>query len=578
MNDITLTPPSAASVNHQSNLAEYGAAGNPVFGGLGGQFARVRQFLAQPAVARALPLLGLVGLVGAAALLWTILSAPDQRVLAERMADADKAAVAQLLDTSGIAYSFAGDTGALMVDEGQYHTARMALASAGLPKSAPDGDSMLTNLPMGASRAVEGEKLRMAREMDLARTIEAMDAVESARVHLALDAPSAFIRNRNTPTASVMLKLAGGQAISEGQVQAIVHLVAASVPGMAAQAVSVVDQNGKLLSADSDDAAASQQSRIQNDVEDRYRQSLASLLTPILGAGNFTAEVSADLIFDEKQATRETYPADDTRVAREQGSWSADNASASGAGYGVPGAISNQAPPAAVPGTTPQGVPAIPGPPISGEAVTATDPKRTSETFSRDFQLGREISVTRNATGTVRRISVAVALRNTNPKKPRTAAEIAAIENLVKSAVGFDAARGDQVAITARNFAETKSPETSITDAPWMASLIRNGSALLVILVLLFGIGRPLMKRRAAARARAEASQAQERAALGQDISSALAQAQPLDPDQPISLDMISRAPSYVQRAQLVRQFVRQNPDHAALVMRDLLADAGAKS
>ncbi len=573
MNDVTLTPPPAALVNSAANLPGYGAAGNPAFGGLGNQFARMRLFLAQPAVARTLPLLGLVALVAAAALLWMILSAPNQRMLSERMADADKAAVAQLLDSSGIAYSFAADTGALMVDETQYHAARMALASAGLPKSAPDADSMLANLPMGASRAVEGEKLRMAREMDLARTIEAIDAVESARVHLALDAPSAFIRNRNTPTASVMIKLAGGQAIGEGQVRAIVHLVAASVPGMAAQAVSVVDQNGKLLSSDGENSAASQQSRIQNDVEGRYRQALASLLTPVLGAGNFIAEVSADLLFDEKQATRETYPADDSRVAREQGSWSADNALASGGGYGVPGAISNQVPPAAVPSTTPQAIP-----PISGEAVTATDPKRTSETFSRDFQLGREISVTRNATGTVRRISVAVALRNTNPKKPRSAAEIATIENLVKSAVGFDATRGDQVAITARNFADTKLPESSITDAPWMSSLIRNGSALLVILVLLFGIGRPLLKRRSAARAKSDAEAAEIRTALGQDISNALAQTIPLDPDQPISLDMISRAPSYAQRAQMVRQFVRQNPDHAALVVRDLLADTGAKS
>jgi flagellar M-ring protein FliF len=571
MNDLTLTPPPAASINSRPNMASLDAVGTPFSSGaFGTQIARLKGLAGSPLMARALPAAGIALLLGAALLLWIMLSAPDQRILADRMNDADKAAVAQLLDGAGIAYQFDANTGAISVADGQYHAARMALASAGLPKSAPTGDSLLNSLPMGSSRAVEGEKLRMAREMDLARTIEAMDAVETARVHLALDAPSAFLRNRNSPTASVMLHLAGGRAISEGQVQAVVHLVASSVPGMVASGVSVVDQNGKLLSGDGENSAANAQLRVQAEVEDRYQQSLSALLTPIVGVGNFTAEVSADLAFDEKQATRESYPADDRTIARETGSWSADNQAAANGGYGIPGALSNQAPGAAVPGSQPQ----ISGPPLtSGEAVIAGDPRRTNESFTRDFQLGREVSVTRAATGTVRRVSVAVALRNTNPKKPRTAAEIAAIEALVKGAVGFDATRGDQVAITARNFADAKMPEPSVLEADWMPVLIRNGTALLVVLVLLFAVGRPLMKRWSAARAEAAAERAAQRQTLGTEISAALEHPITLDPNQPVSLEMITKAPSYAHRAALVRQFVRQNPDQAARVMRDLLSE-----
>lgn len=576
MNDLTLTPPPAASSPNRPNMAGMDAVGTPFSSGaFGSQIARLKGLAESPLVARALPAAGIALLLGAAFLLWMLLSAPDQRVLADRMNDIDKAAVAQQLDGAGIAYEFDANTGAISVADSQYHFARMALASAGLPKSAPTGDSLLSSLPMGSSRAVEGEKLRMAREMDLARTIEAMDAVDSARVHLALDAPSAFLRERNSPTASVMLHLAGGQSISDGQVQAVVHLVASSVPGMQAAGVSVVDQNGKLLSSDGENGAANSQLRVQAEVEDRYKQSLSALLTPVVGVGNFTAEVSADLAFDEKQATRESFPADDRTIARESGSWSADNAAAANGGYGVPGALSNQAPQAAIPENQPQ----ISAPPLtSGEAVTAGDRRRTNESFSRDFQLGREISVTRAATGTVRRISVAVALRNMNPKKPRTASEIAAIEALVKGAVGFDATRGDQVAITARNFADTKVAEPSLLEADWMPALIRNGTALLVVLVLLFAVGRPLMKRWSAARADAAKARAAQRQMIGAEISGALAQPVTIDPDQPVSLDMITQVPSYAHRAALVRQFVRQNPDQAARVMRDLLADGRSKA
>lgn len=538
-----------------------------------------RALASQPAVARALPFAAPLALAGAIALAWTTLTAAPQREVATGLSDSDKAAAATQLDSAAIPYAFDPDTGALTVDADAYHRARMALASAGLPKSAPEGDTMLDNLPMGASRAVEGERLRQAREADLARTIEAIDAVATARVHLAVEPPSAFLRDRAAPAASVMLRLKAGRTLSEGQVQAIGRLVAASVPGLSPDGVAVVDQAGRLLSGNGGIGAEDdRQLRIQGEVEDRLRRALATLLTPIVGAGAFTAEVSADLDFSERQATRETYPADDARVRSEQGRWSSDRGERPG--YGVPGTLSNVIPPDAVATTTPPVADPNAPPAADTSAVVATNPQRSSEEFKRQFELGREVSVTRATTPTMRRVSVAVALAQ--PKgKPRTVAEIAAIEALVKSAVGFDAARGDQVTVTARPFvAAEPAAEPALWEAPWFESAVRNGTALLVVLALLLGVGLPLRKRARRRRAEAEATEAALADAVAAQALSGLAPAgsggegagTTAAPGRPVTLDAIAAAPSYAARADLVRAFVRQDPDHAAAVVRRLLS------
>ncbi|MBU1462274.1 MAG: flagellar M-ring protein FliF, partial [Alphaproteobacteria bacterium] len=247
--------------------------------------ARLTGFMKQPAVAKSLPLLGLLGVLAVAGLAWMALREPPQRDLFRGLPDGDKSAVAQVLDQNGIPYDF-DNSGAMTVGEGDYFKAKMMLAAQGLPKSAPDGNSMIDSLPMGASRAVEGEKLRSAREMDLARTIEAIDSVESAKVHLAVEPPSVFLRDRAKPSASVMLRLANGRTLTDAQVSAIVHLVASSIPELSPDQISLVDQNGRLLSKNDSDSGDDRQLAIQSRIEDRYRQSVVALLTPILGANN----------------------------------------------------------------------------------------------------------------------------------------------------------------------------------------------------------------------------------------------------------------------------------------------------
>jgi flagellar M-ring protein FliF len=546
-----------------------------------GAFARMADFTRQPAVAKSLPMIGLLGVLIAAALAWAVLHAGPQRNLFTGLGDADKASVVQALDTAGIKYTIDNDTGALTVPEDSYYKAKMLLAAQGLPKAAPDGDSLITNLPMGASRAVEGARLRQAQEMDLARTIEAIDAVLAAKVHIAGDQPSVFLRDDTKAQASVMLTLRAGQTLSASQVQAIVHLVASSVDGLSPDNVSVVDQAGHLLSAQNADNqdATDKQVALQQKVEDRTRQSLTSLLTPIVGDGNFTAEVHADLDFTDTASTTETYPKDGAMVATEQGSWTNDPAGGEQNAQGIPGALSNTAPAPAKPATTPNGQPAATNGPQApgtqpGQATAAAQAK-TNESYNRSYQLGHQVSVTKNPVGTVHRLTVAVALRQPAGGKPLTAAQVQQIQDLVKGAIGFNQQRGDTVSVSQQQFA----PDAALAgpkwyEASWLPMVGRNLTALAVAAILVFGIGRPLLKRRAAAVEQKIENKAKERAAVGREIAQQISHSQAeaaVAANQPITLDMIESAPGYAARAELIRSFVRQDPDRAALVVRDLI-------
>lgn len=533
---------------------------------------QVRAFTAQPAVAKSLPYVGMVALAGLAAMIWMAFSQPPGRTLHPGLGEGDKAAVVEALRSANIPYTLDRSTGALTVPETSFHEARMLLASQGLPKAGPSGDDVINALPLGASRAVEGERLRGAREMDLARTIEAIDVVQTARIHLAVQQPSVFLRDRVQPAASVMLTLAPGRTLSDAQVQAIVHLVASSVPGLAPDGVSVVDQNGRLLSRTAGNGPAAESEHhvaVQAMVEERYRNALATLLTPIVGAGNFTAEVHADMDFSEVQATREDFPENARALRAEQGNWT--QAPEGNSAVGIPGALSNEAPPATEVAAQPDGVMAAP--------ATATDEQnagRRSESYNRNFAVGREVSVTRQQPGQVKRLSVAVALKNVEGAPARTNEELQAIEALVKGAVGFDEQRGDVVALSARNFAAVDAAEASWWDQEWVMPLVRNLTGLLVAALVVFGIGRPMLKKGGAALAKRAEEQKAARQAVKSEIAAAIADQARADPEGKVTLAMIESTHDFEARAALIRGFVRQDPSRAALVVRDLIrADKG---
>lgn len=514
-------------------------------------FGPLRDITLQPAVRKALPMIALTGAMALAAVTYFALSSPAQAPLFQGLAEADKAAVADALQSSGISYSLDPGTGAISVDAGKVHEARMLLAGQGLPKAQPNGDAVIASLPMGSSRAVEGETLRGAREADLARTIEAIDAVKTARVHLATPEPSVFVREAREPAASVMLTLQQGRSLSDAQVRAIRHLVASSVPNLAADAVSVIDQSGALLSSEQA-SADDRMFQLQLQMEDRYRQAVVALLTPIAGQGNFSVEVHADVDASESQSTRETYPKDDRALRSEEGnkSVSADGAESA---IGIPGALSNQPPPASQLSTT---APAAANPQTGQQ-------NQSEETYTRTFDVGREIAVTHQPQGGLRRLSVAVALRDLKGAKKRSAADVSALENLVKGAVGFNAQRGDVVAISARPFAEQTETAISFWDQPWFFPLVEQVGAVFAALIAFLFIGRPFVKavksKMALSRERTETEQ-QLLAATGQGRTSAA-----------VTIEMIEAAPSYEARANLVRAFIRQDPERAAMVVRQMI-------
>lgn len=528
---------------------------------MSGRFTPVQQFVRQPAVQRALPMIATTTAIGIAALAYFMTATAPQAPLFAGLDDADKAAVADALQSQGIAHTIDPTTGALTVDADKLYQARIALAGQGLPKAQPSGDSLISSLPMGSSRAIEGETLRSAREADLSRTIETIDAVKVARVHIAAAEPSLFVREDKPATASVMLTLQNGRSLSDGQVQAIRFLVASSVPGMNADEVQVIDQRGSLLS-DGVSNADMKSFQLQTQMEERFRRALDTLLGPMLGAGNYTVEVHADVDMSESQATRESFPKDDRALTSEQVTRTVSGEGNAPA-VGIPGALSNQ-PPQATTVTDSAPLPSAPG------AAPASQ-TNSNENATRAYEVGREISVTHQPQGQLRRVSVAVALNQ--GKKALTQADIAKIDALVKGAVGYDATRGDQVAISQRPFAKVEDAAPAFYDAPWFMPLLKQIGAVLAAILAFFFIGRPMIKA-----AKARAVERAERNSKLEESLLAVADRQALSApsaggSREITLEMIEAAPSYEARANLVRAFVRQDSARAALVVRQLMQE-----
>uniref|UniRef100_UPI0035CB7C79 flagellar basal-body MS-ring/collar protein FliF n=1 Tax=uncultured Sphingomonas sp. TaxID=158754 RepID=UPI0035CB7C79 len=552
---------------------------------------QLQGLLAQPAVRRSLPMALLIGLIGAAALAWMMLASPNQKVLFAGLADADKASVTTALQAANITSKIDAGTGALTVNEDDYSRARILLAGQGLPKAAPGGYAILDNLPMGVSRAVEGERLRQARETELARSIQEIDAVAEARVHLATPEQSVFVRDNAAPSASVIVKLQPGRSLGDSQVSSIVNLVASSVPGMKPEGVTIVDQMGGLLTKGANQSALGIESdervAFQRRVEEKYRAQVVQMLTPLIGAGNFTTEVQADVDLNETQATRESY--DKQGVLRvEQGQWTGNGKEGAAPG-GIPGALSNTPPPASTlsaPQPTPSPspspaaaagavatTPGTTGPVVAAAAGAVSDALKASDQYSRAYDLGKEVSVSRTAPGTITRLSVAVLLRDPETGKPRGTLEIQQITQLVQTAVGFNQGRGDQVTVISRKFAGATALDDKQPwyEAGWLPVVARNATALVIALLVLFLGVRPLAT--AVLKKREEAPQA--RATLGRDFGGADGyeggQIPPPRSDQPVSIDALESARNYDDRIGMVRGFTRDNPARAALAVRDMI-------
>lgn len=512
----------------------------------GSTLERVRTFTAQPPVRKALPWFAGAAGLGLLALTWAALSPAPQRVLYSSLGDSERADVAGALDKAGIGYTIDNATGALTVDEGNLYRARMLVASEGALAVPESGSEMLNSLPMGASRTLEGDRLRAAQERELTLTIGEIDGVEAVRVHLARAERSVFVREDAPPTASVMVRMASGRQLSDGQVTAIANLVAASVPGLSIDAVRIVDQHGRLLSQP--DSADSDRLNLQSRMESKLRAQVAQLLTPMLGEGNFSSEIQIELDMNEVTSARESYEKDGA-VRRET---QQESQTVGGGAVGVPGVLSN---------TPPADAQAQPGAP--GDTTGAPQPPTTGESSAtRTYELGREVAVSNSAPGSVRRLSVAVALSK-EAMKGTSPAELKKIEELIGAAVGANAERGDQVAVVVRPFEVAEMEALPFWETPWFATILRNVVALLaVLLVLLFGV-RPLVKAVAGRKQSAEDAEDEEGDAPAGSGRRAMGRTADYGPDRE----------QLTAQIELAQRIVREKPDDALMALRRMLGD-----
>ncbi|HBQ93580.1 MAG TPA: flagellar M-ring protein FliF, partial [Erythrobacter sp.] len=269
------------------------------------------------------------------ALTWATLSPAPQRVLYSSLGDAERASVVATLDQAGVDYTIDNNTGALTVGEDDVYRARMLVASDGSLATPESGADLIENLPMGASRTLEGDRLRAAQERELMMTIMEIDGVEAVRVHIAKAERSVFVREDVAPSASIMLRMARGRQLTDSQVTAITNLVAGSVPGLGIDAVKVVDQHGKLLTQMRDPNSG--RLDLQSQMEAKLNAQVDQLLAPMFGAAAFTSQVQVDLDMNEVTSARESYDKDGT-IRRETTQLSQSAGAQAG---GIPGVLAN---------------------------------------------------------------------------------------------------------------------------------------------------------------------------------------------------------------------------------------------
>ncbi|MFT4026629.1 MAG: flagellar basal-body MS-ring/collar protein FliF [Novosphingobium sp.] len=523
---------------------------------------RVKSFTAQPAVKKTIPFFIGVAALGGVALTWSLLSTGPQRTLYSTLDDSERASVVAALDKAAIPYRIDNQTGALTVNEGDLYKARMTVAQDGALATPDSGDDMLNNLPIGASRTLEGERLRSAKERELMMTIGEIDGVESVRVHLAQGEKSAFIRDTSPPSASVMLKLARGRQLSDNQVMAITNLVASSIPGLSVDQVKVIDQHGRLLTSKAGNGDGDRL-ELQTRMEEKLRNQLSSLLAPMIGEGNFSTQIQVDLDMDQVTSARESYEKQGA-IRTETQQQSQSTTTGAGTAAGVPGVLSNSPPPAATPSPGAPGQATVQQGTLPVAGAAAAPQSNGESSASRTYELGREVAVSNAAPGKVKRVSVAVAL-SAEAMKGGKAGDADQIKQLVSAAIGADAARGDQVAVVVRKFDKVADESVPFYEASWFADVLRYGVGLLgVLLVLLLGV-RPLIKAFRPEKPAKGAADEDGSPANGPSLDGLGALPMPAAAAASHDPEMLGRQVSLAQR------MVEEQPESAVIALRRML-------
>lgn len=520
----------------------------------------------------------MVGLAASVAIgFWVVLwtQGEDYRPLYGSLDRLDSAEVGKILDTHDIRYKVDINSGALLVPTDDIGKARLRLAEAGFSNDKTQGFELLDQeQPLGTSQFMEATRYRRGLEGELARTIASVHAVRSARVHLAIPKASVFVRDGREPSASVFLELFPGAKLEPHQIKGITNLVASSIPELKAENISLVDQRGALISLGPEDeklmAAARHMDytrKMENDMILRVRR----LLAPIVGEDKFKTEISADVDFTEVEEAGESFNPDLPALRSEAVIEEVQVGAATG---GIPGALTNQ-PPAT--GVAPEQI-ATDGTNI-GAAAT---PGNTRTQATRNYELDRTVSYIKHQKGKLRRLSVAVVVddkitvneQGQSVRTPWTPEELERLTILVRDAVGFSAARGDSVNVLNERFIDQLGPiefEHNWWENDAYKFWLKQGIGLLIILILLVGFLRPVLKSLAATGTQSRADdEARELAALqaaGVDSFNSLS-------DETVTLTggdalaLPSPEESYEQQLNAVKGLVAEDAGRVAQVIK----------
>ncbi len=452
---------------------------------------QVRRFSNEPAVQRSIPVMITLFVIFIGIVFFLMFKESPRTTLFSSLPENEKSRVVEVLRNNGIDVSIDRSTGEVLVPSPEYYEARMKLAAEGLPSSIPQGYDLLEEIPMGTSRSVEFMKMKQTQEIELSRSINQISNILGARVHLAIPEKSVFVRETAPPTASVFVKLAEGRVLSREQVRSIVHIVSSSIPFMSSDNVTVVDQYGTLLSKpenDADSALTEKQLNHRLKIESLYRERILSLVTPIVGPGNITAQVNIEMDYTNTSTTEEIVDPESIATRSEQNS---TDESTDRPARGVPGAVANQAPLAAELGLD------------SPEQGEPAEFKQRSTSNVRNYEVSKKVNTTIKAVGNIEKVKTAVLVKNKIVETPEglvsqaiSDEEKEKISSLVKEAVGFDIDRGDSIVVTSGDFIdEIDVVTTKWYEEAWFQNMVGQLSTVLILAIITFGALKPLLNR-----------------------------------------------------------------------------------
>lgn len=514
--------------------------------------------------------IGVAALVAVVAALTLWSSQGDYKVLYANLSDKDGGAIIAQLSSMGVPYKHSEGGGAILVPAASVHDLRLKLASAGLPKGSVVGFELMDGAKFGQTQFQERLTFQRGLEGELTRSITSMASVQNARVHLALPNQNGFFREQQKPSASVMLTLFPGRTLDRGQVAGIVHLVSSSVPELNPKAVSVLDQTGALLSASPDDSGAgldAQQLQYVNQIESSFNKRILEILDPVVGRDNLRAQVTADVDFSRTESTSEEFKPNqgqNAEAAVRSMQRSEQNGSSGSGATGIPGATSNQPPVAA---TAPLTGASQPLQTAQGGAGANSTNRSDAVT---NYELDKTVRVTRNATGTVRRLNAAVVVnhRSVTDSKgkttsvPLSAEELEKLNVLVREIIGFNERRGDSVKVINAPFKVEPVVEdtTPLWQQPQVLDILRSAAMpaalAIVALAVVFGLIRPALRT-----ARVE------KETVGGNLDAVVADDELLPVVEVKELPQIA-APKVSAQLDGARNFAKDNPAAVANIVR----------